>query len=467
MKVTVTEQSPFERVMEVTVDVDKVEDAYVKAFRDALAHLALPGFRRGKVPAYMGRKHIPNQVLNGQVADELLKNVYGAAIDQEKLLPVSEPKIDIEKLERGSEFVFKATVEVVPTVEIKDYKGLELTEERYEITDADVDEAMERMRSSRARLVAVEGRGLAEGDIAYVDFSSTENGVAVADGSAENYPLELIPNNYVSGFLDNLYGMKPGEKREFDVDFPSDYKSSMAGKHVHFNFFLHEAKVRELPELNDELAQAVSEFSTVEELRKSVREVMEGRIKAQCEQHVAEQVYVKLAEQVNLEVVPVGLVHRHAAMFVNNVARNLQARGQSLADMLKAENMTSEQWNERAIGMGYGEARMEIIVRAVAKQENIEVTEEDLEEVVAAEAKRIRQSQAFIWKRMEKAGTVGLMRYSILRDKVTKFLADNSKVTYIAPRTAEERAAELAAAQAAKENAEAPAEAAAEAPTAE
>lgn len=445
MKVSITEKTPVVREMEVEVDSERVEGAYVKAFNDALRHLALPGFRRGKVPAYMGRKHITNNMLNADVADALLPESYAQAVRENGLRPVCQPQISDVAVERGKELKFKVVVEVVPDVDIKDYKGLDITQERYEVTDNDVEQALERTRAGRAVLVAVEDRGAQEGDIAFVDFKSDENGAELENGKADNFPMELVPGHYVEGFLDNLYGMKPGENRDFEVDFPADYKSPMAGKHVHFHFEMHDLKRRELPELNDEFAKSVSEFATLDELKKHISEVMHKQVQDQANQRVAEKIYVKLGEQVGKELVPVGLAQYHTRLYVSRVMGNLADRKMNLEDALKANGRSMEDFQNQAFAIGFGEARMEIIVRAIAKRENVVVSDDEMEDIVANEAKAMGQSQSFVWRRMEDSGTVEVLRYSITRDKVSKLLAESANITYVAPKPegeAEEQPAE-------------------------
>lgn len=435
MQVNITEESPILRAFEITVEADRVEKSYSKAFKEALRHLALPGFRRGKVPAYMGRKHIPNEVLNGQVAEEVLPEAYKEALDQENIRPVSSPKYEIVKIARGEDLVFKATCEVIPPLELKDYKGVEVTQGRHEVSDEDVNSAIERTRFSRSELVELtEDRPLQQGDIAFVDMESSIEGQPVENGAGKNFPMELVPERFVPGFLDNLYGKKKGEEAHFDVDFPADYQQpAMAGKHVHFDIKVNDIKSRKLPELDDEFAKSVSEFGTMEELRAHVKDVMLKRVQAEADQHIAEKIYMKVSEQVPAEMVPGGLVRIHTSIHTNNLRNELAYNHLNLETWLKENHLAPDEWQRRMFAIGFGEARMEIIVRAIADAENVDVTDDEIEEVVAEESKRVGQSQAYLWNHMEQSGSLELLRYSILRDKVTKLLVEAAKVTYCAP----------------------------------
>jgi trigger factor len=434
MKVNVTEKSPIERVLEVSVPQEQVEKAYEAAFRSALRHLSLPGFRKGKVPVAMGRRHITDASLTGQVLEDLLPSAFSQALEETGIRPLSEPHWDIIEKARDKDLVFHATFEVLPHVEIQDYKGLEITQERPEIGEEQVASVLERMRQGQSELLTLEEeRGLQEGDVALVDFHSSENGEPLPRGNAENYPMELIPGSYVQGFLENLYGMKPGEERDFEIDFPADYPSELAGKHVAFHFNLKEIKVRRLPEMDDAFAQTVSDKSTIEELRAEILERMSSQVQHEAEHGVANQVFQKLLEQIQPEVVPPSLVLSHARQYSASVARDLERRGQTLSEMLRQQGRSEEDWSKHAMGIGFGEACMEILIDSLARQEGIQATEEDLDPHIEQEATRTRQSEAAVRRRMREEGTLELLKSHIVRHKVMHAVVDATKVDYVVP----------------------------------
>lgn len=445
MKVTLTELSPIKRQMVVSVDAETVEQAYAKAFKEALKMLSLPGFRRGKVPAYMGRKYIPNSMLKRDVLEMTVPSSFTQAARQENLEVVSSPNFSKIEGDRGQELTYTAEFEVLPTVDLKDYEGVKVEQERYQPTEEDVNTAIERTRAGRATLGDVTDRGLQADDIAFVDYKSYEEGSPIEGGQAENFPMELSPASYVPGFLENLYGMKPGETREFDIEFPADHKSPLAGHKVHFVFTLHSIKERVLPELNEEFVKAVSQFNTVEELRQNIMQLMEDRAKREAEQGIAEKVYFAIAPQVSPEIVPASLVAYHARAFNDRVLNNLKAQRQTLEDMLKAQNRTAEDWNKHVGLMGFGEARLEILVKNLARLLDMKVDEEDINKVIDEEAAHTNLTAASLRRKLEKNGMISVLRYSLLRDKVTQYLVDHADVTFVAPKTPEERAAEEAA----------------------
>ncbi|MBQ7529089.1 trigger factor [bacterium] len=446
MKVTLTEQSPYKRIMDVTVDADVVEKAYAKSFKGALKMLAIPGFRRGKVPAYMGKKYITDSMLTRDVAEDLLPTSFYEAIKQEELSVLGQPEFKDVKVERGKELTFTASFEVIPMIEIKDFEGIEVEQEKAEPTDEDVDKYIEELRKRRFTLEEVKDRALETGDVAVFDYESFEEGKPVEGGQAKDVTVELVPEKFAPGFVDNLLGMNVDEIREFDFQFPEEHKSELAGHKVHFIFTLKKISKMVYPELDDDFVKMVSnDAKNVEELRRIIKTNMEEEVKRNVEQHIAEQIYFKLSPQIPTDVVPPALVRRHAAIFNARVMANLEARGSKFEDMLKEQNITEEDWKKHISLMGYGEARLEMLVKGIARQLDMKVDEEDINEAIDYEAARSHQTTSYIRRQMEESGYIYELGYSILRDKVTQHLVDNAKVTYLAPGTlAARKAAEEA-----------------------
>lgn len=460
MKVSVTELSVIQRSMEVTVDSETVDKSYDKAFKKALKMLALPGFRRGKVPAYMGRKYISNELLKRDVLEEIIPDAFDAALKQEKLELASAPEYTDIKGERGEELVFTAKFEVLPVIDIKDYEGVKVTVGRYTPTDEDVTKTVDRIVEAHTTLEDVTDRALQADDVAYVDYVGTEDGKPVEGGEAKDFPMNMKPDSYFPGFLDNLFGMKIGETREFDATYPAEHKSPLAGRTIHFNFKLNAIKQPVRPELTADFLKMAAgpDITSVEQLRERILNGMNERINADAEQHVAEKVYFAIASQIGMDVIPKRLIAKHAYLFNNRVMENLKAEGGNFDDMLKAQGITREDWAKHVELMGLGEARLEIIVKNLARQLEMSIDDEELNTVIDEEAAKVHQTSASLRDRMEKNGYLELMRYALLRDKVTQHLVDKADVTYKSPEeVAAEEAAE-AAAKAEKEKAEAPAE---------
>jgi trigger factor len=437
MQVKVSESSLFERTLEVTVKADLVEGAYNRAFGRACKRLALPGFRRGKVPAPMARKYITDEGLASDVVDEVVPKAYVEALRENKLQPISQPRWELLQRERGKDLIFKVSFEVKPDVEIVDYKGVQLKNERQEIGQAEVDKALDDIRQGQSSLVDIEQpRPLAEDDLALVDYRSTLAGNAVDGGAASNYLMEVKREHFIPGFVDQLVGLEMGQEKEFDITFPAEYPNTeLAGKEVHFYFKLHQIKERKLPEVTDEFAKAVSPFQTAEELIKEVKERLEANEERRVREQVAIKIIDRLLSQVSNEIVPRSLHQYRTQVELRRRVQQLEQMGLSVERLLSDRGVTQEQWINEIAVVGRLEARVEILLDSLARRENLHPTEEEIEELYRVEAANRGISVPQLRQQLDQDGSEGLVRYALLRAKVMDFLYDNAQVEFVPPGT--------------------------------
>lgn len=456
MQVIVSELTKCERMLEVTIAADRVDGAYERAMGRAAKRLALPGFRRGKVPLVMAKKYISVENLGGDVVEDVVPQAYSEALRQNDLQPISQPRWELVQRERGKDLIFKVSFEVKPQLDVVDYKGVELKNEREEITDEHVEKAIDEIRGSRSQLVDVaEDRALQEDDLALVDYSSTLDGEVVEGGAASNYLLEVRRDHFIPGFVDNLIGVKPGEEKEFDITFPEDYPNeALAGKLVHFHFKLDKIKTRELPEANDEFAKSVSPFETLDELRKELRERLEGNVERKVREQVAIKIIDRLMPQVGNDVVPKSLHSYRTKVEYNRRMQQLEQSGLTLERFLADRNIDQQQWVMELSVMGMLESRVEILLESIAKLEGLHPTDDEVEELLQVEAANRGVTVPQLRASIEKDGSQDLIRYALLRAKVMDFLFDSAKVEFVPPGTpieeppaAEESAAQESAAQ--------------------
>ena len=451
MQVVVSEPSLFERTLEVTVDANRVENAYQKAFGRAAKRLRLPGFRPGKVPLPMAKKYITDHDLKRDVINEVVDPAFSEALRQNNLEPISQPRWELLQDDRGKELIFKVSFEVKPVLSIEGYKGYSMKSERQEIGSEQIDAAVEELRATQAKLVDVtEDRGVAVGDLALVDYSSTLEGENVEGGAASNYLMEVRTEHFIPGFVDNLVGMRSGDEKEFDIEFPSDYPNQeLAGKQVHFSFKLHQIKTKELPSVDDDLAKAVSPFSTIVELRKELQDRLETNEERRVREQVAIKIIDKLLGQVEQSVVPRALHQDRTNIELRRRLQQFEQAGLSPERYLADRNITQQQWVTELSVMGMLESRVEILLNSVATQENLHPSEEELEELLQVEAQNRGVSVAQLRKAINDEGTSRLVRYALLRAKVMDFLFDNASIEFVAPGTLiEEPAAEAPAEEA-------------------
>jgi len=444
MQVKVSESSPFERMLEVTVTVEQVEGAYEKAFGRAAKRLKLAGFRPGKVPIPMAKKYISDEGLSGDVVDEVVPKAYMEALRQENLKPISQPKWELVQRERGKDLIFKVSFEVKPVVEIEGYKGFELKNEREDITDENVEKALDELRGNQSRIVDFEGdRALEEGDLALVDYRSTLNGETVDGGAASNYLMEVQREHFIPGFVDNLVGTKKGEEKEFDITFPEDYPNqTLAGQLVHFHFNLHQIKTRELPAADDEFAKSVSPHPSIEELRKDIRERLEANSERKVREQVAIKIIDKLLSQVSQELVPKSLHQYRTQVELRRRIQQIEQAGLTMERYLADRGVGQQQWVDELSVMGMLESRVEILLNSLASKEDLLPTDAEIEELLEVEAKNRGVTLAQLKAGIDKEGSEPLIRYALLRAKVMDYLFDNAKVEFVPVGTVIEEPAE-------------------------
>ncbi len=440
MKVTVIEQSESQRQLEVVVDAKQVESAFQKAFKKNLKDFALPGFRRGKVPVAMAQRYITDSGLVRDVVEDVVPKAFAEATKAENLQPISQPEWDLVQNERGKDLIFKASFQISPLLNIRDYAEVAVTQEREEITDEHIQETLDRMRDNNAYFETVtEDRGIQEGDHATVDYTSSQNGEEIESGSVKNYVMELKKDQYIPGFVENLVGVKAGEEKSFDITFPADYNNdALAGESVTFHFKVHDIKEKKLPELNDEFAASHSPQETLEELKQTIRERLEEGAQRQADGQIVTQVVKTLLEQVSEDAIPGPLRQHHAQRAIRGRMYEMAQHGIGIEQLLAARGLSQEDWIKEMMGAGLFEARLEVLYKSIAKAEGITVTDKEIDDAIASEAPSQKMKPKQLKAQMQKNGSIEMLEYSLLMDKVQKFLLGNAKVTYVKPGEVEE-----------------------------
>lgn len=440
MKVTVIEQSASERQMEIVVDAQRVENAFQKAFKKNLREFALPGFRRGKVPVSMASRYITDSGLVRDVVQDIVPTAFEEATKEQNLQPISQPEWDLVQNERGKELIFKASFQVSPVLTIADYDGLAITQEKEEISDEHVQDTLQRMRENHAYFENLDGeRGIQEGDFATVDYTSSQNGEDIEGGSVKNYLMEMKNENYIIGFVENLVGLKPGDQKSFDITFPEDYNNDhLAGESVTFHFTVHDIKEKKLPELDDEFASSHSDKDTLDELKASIRERLEDGVKREADGQAVTQIVKALLEQVSEDDIPAPLRQHHAQRAIRGRMYEMSQRGISLEQLLAARGVSQDEWIKEMMGSGLFEARLEVLYRSVAKAEGITVSSKEIDDVITAEAPQHKLKPKQLKAQMQKNGTIDMLEYNLLMDKVQSLLLEKAKVDYVKPGEAPE-----------------------------
>ena len=382
MSVQVEKQEKNMAKLTVEVPAEQFVDAIKKAYNKNKNRFNVPGFRRGKAPQMMIEKMYGVGVFYEDAADEAINETYAEAMKESGLDIVSRPEITIEQIEKGKAFIYTATVAVKPEVTLGQYKGIEVEKADAEVKEEDVEAELKRVQNQNARLISVTDRPVAKDDQVVIDFDGSVDGKAFDGGKAEDYPLTIGSHAFIDTFEDQLIGKNIGEECEVNVTFPQEYHAKeLAGKPAVFKVKIKEIKVRELPELNDEFASEVSDFETLEEYKKDVEaKIAERKQKAAATEN-ENRVVDKVVEGASMEI-PDRMIDGQVENMIQDTARRMQSQGLDLQQYLKYTGMTLDQMKEQARPQAIKRIQTRLVLEAVAKAENIQNSDEKLDEEI-------------------------------------------------------------------------------------
>lgn len=367
----------------VEVSAEDFKAAIKKAFNKNKNRFAIPGFRKGKAPQAMIEKMYGEGVFYEDAADEAINASYAEAMKESGLDIVSRPEVTIEKIGKDEPFVYSALVAVKPEVTLGQYKGVEVEKADASVSAEDVEAELKKVQEQNARLLTVEDRGVEDGDQTVIDFEGFVDGKGFEGGKAEDYPLTIGSHSFIDTFEEQLIGKKIGEECEVNVTFPTEYHAAdLAGKPATFKVTVKEIKVKELPELNDEFASEVSEFDTLDEYNKDVEKKLAEKKEIEANSKNEDAVVAKVVENATMEI-PDKMIDAQAENMVQDMARRMQSQGLSLDMYLKYTGMTVEQMKEQARPDAEKRIRTRLVLEAVAKAENIQISDEKVDEEVA------------------------------------------------------------------------------------
>ena len=367
----------------VEVSAEDFKAAIKKAFNKNKNRFAIPGFRKGKAPQAMIEKMYGEGVFYEDAADEAINASYAEAMKESGLDIVSRPEVTIEKIGKDEPFVYSALVAVKPEVTLGQYKGVEVEKADASVSAEDVEAELKKVQEQNARLLTVEDRGVEDGDQTVIDFEGFVDGKGFEGGKAEDYPLTIGSHSFIDTFEEQLIGKKIGEECEVNVTFPTEYHAAdLAGKPATFKVTVKEIKVKELPELNDEFASEVSEFDTLDEYKKDVEKKLAEKKEIEANSKNEDAVVAKVVENATMEI-PDKMIDAQAENMVQDMARRMQSQGLSLDMYLKYTGMTVEQMKEQVRPDAEKRIRTRLVLEAVAKAENIQISDEKVDEEVA------------------------------------------------------------------------------------
>lgn len=363
--------------LKITVDNNKFEAAVTKAYNKNKGKYNIPGFRKGKAPKVVIETQYGKGVFYNDAIELLFPEVYPTALDELNIDPIDRPDLDVEEISKDHGLVMVVNVEVRPEFELGAYKGIEVAKVDNTVTEEEVKFELEEMVNKNARLVSVEDKALENGDTAVIDFEGFESGVAFEGGKGENYSLVIGSNSFIPGFEDQLIGKKAGEEVEVNVTFPEEYHAeNLAGKAVVFNVKVNDVKVKELAELDDEFAKDTSEFDTLAELRADVRAKLEKDSQNKADAEMRNAIVEKVAANTEVEVPAVMVEHQIDNMLME-LNYQLQYQGLDLQQLLSMTGRDVAELREERKADAEKLVKSSLVLEAIAKAENIEVSDED------------------------------------------------------------------------------------------
>ena len=367
----------------VEVSAEEFEKALQAAYNKNKSKISIPGFRKGKVPRQMVEKMYGPSFFYEDAANMLIPVEYDKAAAECGLEIVSRPVIDVEQIEKGKAFIFTAEVAVKPEVTLGEYKGIEVAKAEVEVTEEEVAAELEKEREKNARTISVEDRAVENGDMIMLDFEGFVNGVAFDGGKGENYPLTIGSNAFIPGFEDQLVGAKIGEEVEVNVTFPEEYQAKeLAGCPAVFKCKVNEIKVKELPELDDDFAQDVSKFDTLAEYKEDIQAKLAANKADAAKRAKEDAVIEKIIENATMEI-PEAMIDTQARQLVDEFAQRVQAQGLSFEQYLQFTGMNLDTALEQMKPNAVKRIQSRLVLEAVVKAENIEISDEDVKAEIA------------------------------------------------------------------------------------
>ncbi len=411
----------------VTVAAEEVAKAITKAYNKQKKSISVPGFRKGKVPQNMIEKMYGAEIFYEDAANIMMQDTYPEAYEQSGLEIVSQPTVDITQIEKGKDFIYTATVAVKPEVKLGKYKGVSVTKIDTKVKVADVNEAIKAELERGARLVEKTTKA-ANGDTATIDFEGFVDGVAFEGGKGENYDLELGSGTFIPGFEDQLVGHKAGEDVDVEVTFPENYQADdLAGKAATFKCHIHTVKGKDVPKLDDEWVANSTEFETVDEYKTSVKERLEKQKADEAKKTQQDEAIAKIVEDSEMDI-PDAMLDYQVDNMISDFANNMAQQGLSLQQYMQFTGMTMDAFRDQVRPDALERTQSSLVLEAIAKAENIQATDEDVDAKVA-EMAAMYGMEADQLKNLVGENERESMKKDIAIEKAVDFIMDNVKAT--------------------------------------
>lgn len=382
MSLQVEKQEKNMAVLTIEVSAEEFDQAMDKAYRKNKNKMSVPGFRKGKVPRQMLEKMYGPAIFYEDAANIIIPDAYAKELENTDLDIVSRPEIDVTQIEKGKPFIFTATVALKPEVTLGQYTGIEVEKIEVEVTEDEVNAELEKVREQNSRTIPVEDRPIKDGDIAVIDFEGFVDGVAFEGGKGENHNLTIGSHSFIDTFEEQLIGKNINEEVEVNVTFPEEYHAEeLKGKPAMFKVLIKEIKEKELPELDDDFAQDVSEFDTFDEYKEDVKAKLTQTKEQEAKNKKEEAVVKAIAQNAQMEI-PEAMIETQAAQMADDFARRMQSQGLSMEQYYQFTGLNAQKFIEQMKPQAEQRIQNRLVLEAVAKAENMTASDEDVEKEI-------------------------------------------------------------------------------------
>ncbi|KXS48896.1 trigger factor [Halanaerobium congolense] len=412
--------------LEIEIESDRVDEALEQAYRQVVKDVEIPGFRKGKAPRKIIEQRFGEEVLHKDALDILIPQGYSEAVEEADIEPIAQPDIEDFYISKGEAATFTAIVEVKPEVELGEYKGLGIEKEDTEVKEEEISQRLEKMQDEHSQLMTAEREELQEGDFAIIDFTGYVDGEEFPGGSAEEYSLEIGSGSFIPGFEEQLIGMKVGEEKTVEITFPEDYNAEdLAGADASFDVVLKEIKVKQRPELDDDFAVEASDYETMDELRVSIEEEIAEQKETSAENNFREKLIKKASKNAEVNITDT-LIDEQLDQMFERLSQSISQQGLDMETYLGYIGMDEESWREDNRETASDRAKELLVLEAIADIEEIEVSDEEIDEEVNEIAEMHDQEPEQIKAILQMQGQLAQLKEDIRRQKTIEFLIENN-----------------------------------------
>ncbi len=420
------------KTVEITVEAEnkKLKEGLEKAYKDVAKKVNIPGFRKGKVPKMVLINNFGKEFFLEEAANIILPELYEEVLNtvEEENMPLGRPHIEMVQLEEDKDLIFKIKADAKPQFELGEYKGIEIERSEVSVSDEEIEAELKRLQDKHSSLEMVaEDAKAKDGDTVLLDFKGMVDKVPFDGGTAEDYSLQIGSKSFIDGFEEQLIGLGLGEEKTIQVKFPEEYHSpDLAGKEAEFEVKLNEIREKKLPEINDEFADNISEFSNLAELKEDLKNNIVAAKESRAMADLKAQAVEKVAENFAIEI-PQAMIETQIDSFIQNMEMNMARQGLNLNQYLEYTDEKIEDLRAKYQEDAKKAVKNSLVLEAIAKNEGIEISEEDLEKEYAKLAEIYKQEVSEVKDLLEKSGELENMITSMKSDKAVELIIENAK----------------------------------------